>query len=589
MTAGRPTFEPLINGLFKYRAFLSYRTTDARQARWLHAQLENYRVPRSLVGTHGKSGQVTRRIGRIFRDRDEARSSEQIESVIADELSRSQHLIVLCTPDAAASGSWVSREIELFRARRPDGAIHAVIGRGTPPECFPATLLTRAADRTIDAPLAADLRPSRDGGQDGARKAVVRIVAGLLGIEFDALWKREQRRRRLQIMVTIGELAAAALVAVGLLAVANFYRTHAAVNLDPTSLKALADDVEVVGTEETPENNGSSAIVSRRVSTRITLWVPASDVVLRLRARYRDGAERALALPLTLSPGFALGPKRLMFVLPSAEDIASHPGMAYIPATRWIHGRDDEARTSETPFWIDIRPPTVTEYSVIAQRLIEGEQLSAENSFVLTARQQHRAVARTGLDQLHSLNKDLGKIFGLIASATSTQVSAPADIVMGLVQLPCDQCPAPMTRLEASVYCASRNMRLPTALEWELSVRGVDGRVYPWGNRFDASRANVPGLPQKGSPPPSLKPVNAYQDQQSPFGLIDTVGNAGDWVTNDLTDYDHVYMGATYRFNPEDATAFRMLPVTDADYLVREITARCVAPVMANSTHPRVF
>jgi hypothetical protein len=36
-------------------------------------------------------------------------------------------------------------------------------------------------------------------------------------------------------------------------------------------------------------------------------------------------------------------------------------------------------------------------------------------------------------------------------------------------------------------------------------------------------------------------------------------------------------MGATYRYNPEDATAFRMLPVTDDDYVVQEITARCVA------------
>lgn len=35
-------------------------------------------------------------------------------------------------------------------------------------------------------------------------------------------------------------------------------------------------------------------------------------------------------------------------------------------------------------------------------------------------------------------------------------------------------------------------------------------------------------------------------------------------------------MGATYRFNPEDSAAFRMSPVTDADALVREITARCV-------------
>jgi formylglycine-generating enzyme required for sulfatase activity len=102
--------------------------------------------------------------------------------------------------------------------------------------------------------------------------------------------------------------------------------------------------------------------------------------------------------------------------------------------------------------------------------------------------------------------------------------------------------------------------------------------VYPWGNQFDGNRANVPGLPDKGQPSPSLKPVDAYKNELSPFGLIDTVGNAGDWVEDETGAYERVYMGATYRFNPEDATAFRILPVTDSDYLVREITARRVAP-----------
>jgi formylglycine-generating enzyme required for sulfatase activity len=135
-----------------------------------------------------------------------------------------------------------------------------------------------------------------------------------------------------------------------------------------------------------------------------------------------------------------------------------------------------------------------------------------------------------------------------------------------------------MTRHEAELYCASQNKRLPTDLEWDLAVRGVDGRVYPWGNQFDDKRANVPGLPEKGQPSPSLKPVDAYKTELSPFGLMDTVGNAGDWVEDETGAYERVYMGATYRFNPEDATAFRMLPVTDSDYLVREITARCVMP-----------
>lgn len=98
-----------------------------------------------------------------------------------------------------------------------------------------------------------------------------------------------------------------------------------------------------------------------------------------------------------------------------------------------------------------------------------------------------------------------------------------------------------------------------------------------WGNRFDATRANVPGLPDKGAAAPALMPVDGYREQRSPFGLYDTVGNAGDWVVNDVTSYERVYMNATYRFNPEDATAFRLLPVTDSDYLVREIAARCVS------------
>lgn len=134
-----------------------------------------------------------------------------------------------------------------------------------------------------------------------------------------------------------------------------------------------------------------------------------------------------------------------------------------------------------------------------------------------------------------------------------------------------------MTRQEAVLYCERQDKRLPTNFEWELAVRGVDGRTYPWGNYFDESRANVPGLPDKGEAPPALKPVDTYADERSPFGLIDTVGNAGDWVENVLSGYERSYMGATYRYNQEDATAFRLLPVTEMDFLMREITVRCAS------------
>jgi hypothetical protein len=148
-----------------------------------------------------------------------------------------------------------------------------------------------------------------------------------------------------------------------------------------------------------------------------------------------------------LSPGCQAHPASC----PPSRDILNHPGMAYIPAVAWIHGEDYEPRQNRRPFWIDIRPPTVCEYIPIAERLLERGLLQQENSFVQTARQQSSAIDATGVGQLRSLNKNLGDILGVVAQGTSTDVSAPGDIVAGAATLPCDRCPAPMTLHEAEV------------------------------------------------------------------------------------------------------------------------------------------
>ncbi len=390
--------------------------------------------------------------------------------------------------------------------------------------------------------------------------------------------KAGRRRERTVAVIRNVLLVAGAVVAGALITLAWYYRTHALIEIDLAGLTEIAEGIRLVASEEDPPRNGSRIIVDQAVAaSRVRLWLPASDVIVRIKAGYKDNAERALGFHLNLQPGFAPEAKAITLTLPSAEEVRAHPRMAFIPAAGWFHGREREARTSTRPFWIDIQPPTVAEYLEIAEGLMEEGKLQREDSYILTARQVSSAVDNVGLGQLKTLNKDLGAILGVIEAANSPEVTAPGDIAVGLGDLPCDTCPAPMTRQEAELYCASRHMRLPTDLEWELAVRGVDGRVYPWGNQFDEQRANVPGLPGKGDPSPALKPVAAYPDERSPFGLRDTVGNAGDWVVNESGPYERVYMGATYSFNQEDATAFRLLPVTDEDSLVREITARCVA------------
>ncbi|MFN3388191.1 MAG: TIR domain-containing protein [Allosphingosinicella sp.] len=192
-------------GSGRYTAFLSYSHRDAAEARWLHRRLEAYRIPRRLVGAPGERGPVPARLAPIFRDREELPAAGDLSEQVRAALARSETLVLLCSPNSAAS-PWVAKEVAAFRELHPDRPILAAIVAGEPPHCFPEGLAGPGAE-----PLAADLRP----GRDGRRLGFLKLVAGLAGVGVDALVQRDaQRRIRRVTAVTAAALAAMLAMAV---------------------------------------------------------------------------------------------------------------------------------------------------------------------------------------------------------------------------------------------------------------------------------------------------------------------------------------------------------------------------------------
>ena len=169
-----------------YKAFISYAHPDATWAQRLHRKLENFRPPEA-------SGPKWP-LRPMFLDRSELASSPDLSESIENALRSSGALIVVCSPAAAAS-RWVNQEI-LFYKRLGRTTIFPIVIDGEPgAECFPEALRFQVdAEGSLTSvpvePLAADARKDRDGGD-----AVLKLAAGLLGVPFDTLKLRQQRRR----------------------------------------------------------------------------------------------------------------------------------------------------------------------------------------------------------------------------------------------------------------------------------------------------------------------------------------------------------------------------------------------------------
>lgn len=172
----------------------------------------------------------------MFRDRDELPGASDLGAQIRLALAQSHSLVVVCSPNAAQS-QWVNEEVRSFqKLGKADRIFCFVVGgepgasRGTAiggslensHECFPSAVLSPWVDDnsppTKAEPLAVDFRPGRDGRENAALK----LIAGILGVNFDDLKQRELRRaRRARISRLVLALVGIVTLAAGYIALAD--------------------------------------------------------------------------------------------------------------------------------------------------------------------------------------------------------------------------------------------------------------------------------------------------------------------------------------------------------------------------------
>ena len=176
-----------------------------------------------------RRGRSQRALRPIFRDRDEFAAGHGLAEQTIAALDASAAMIVLCSP-ASAKSHYVNEEVRLFKSRHPDRPVIPVIADGdvgnAETEPFPPSVRFDVGSDGLVTTNPAEVLAA-DITADGEEVALAKVVAPLIGLGTDEVFRRAQRAQRRRQRLWITGLSVVAIVLAGLAVWAEINRREA--------------------------------------------------------------------------------------------------------------------------------------------------------------------------------------------------------------------------------------------------------------------------------------------------------------------------------------------------------------------------
>jgi formylglycine-generating enzyme required for sulfatase activity len=185
----------------------------------------------------------------------------------------------------------------------------------------------------------------------------------------------------------------------------------------------------------------------------------------------------------------------------------------WVPSGSFLIGTDETDPTGE------LAPPTWARFELASERPQHEVSLSSGYWIDKTevTNEAFQAFVDAGGYQERSLWSEAGW--------TWLSGRDPTALPVACVDAEPDHPRVCITWFEAEAYAAWRGGALPTEAQWEFAARGPSSSIFPWGDDWDAAKANVVDSSE-------LSAVGSYPDGASWVGALDMSGNAMEWAAD---------------------------------------------------------